>query len=220
MLQPLHRCAWPALRQRSAAAAGPAGGAPASTCRCPVVRSATANARRPAAISSARLAPAWPLTSRSSSPAAWTGRGNGAARDSGHGGVAGQQRGHHFSQRGGAANVESRDARRDPGTQRREHQRAAGIGRLRQCPVPAPAPRAPGRSAPASDSSPANSHAASPRRVELPVGRQDAERDRQVEAARFLRQFGRRQVDGDPPVVGKGEAALCQRGRGPVRAIP
>ena len=49
------------------------------------------------------------------------------------------------------------------------------------------------------------------RRVDLSVGGQDAQRDRQVEAPRILRQLGRRQVDGDALVGREGQAALQQR---------
>jgi hypothetical protein len=56
--------------------------------------------------------------------------------------------------------------------------------------------------------------------VEFPgrdlLGRgQDAERDRQVEAAGFLGQLGRRQIDGDAP-AGHLEARILQRGAHPV----
>ncbi len=50
-----------------------------------------------------------------------------------------------------------------------------------------------------------------PREVELAGGGQDAERDRQVEAPRLLRQVGRREADGDALVVRELEAAGLQR---------
>ena len=68
-----------------------------------------------------------------------------------------------------------------------------------------------GRSWPPSESSPANSNASSRARVDLAGGGEDAERDRQVEAARFLRQVGRREADGDALVVRELEAARLQR---------
>ena len=46
--------------------------------------------------------------------------------------------------------------------------------------------------------------------VDLTAGRQDAQRDGQVEAAGLLGQFGRRKVHRDALVVGKGEAAVLQ----------
>ena len=58
-----------------------------------------------------------------------------------------------------------------------------------------------------------------PRRIELAVGRQKAQRDRQVEAARLLGQVGRRQVDDDPLVVRKREAALLQRRAHPLARL-
>ena len=45
-------------------------------------------------------------------------------------------------------------------------------------------------------------------RIELTAGHQDAERDRQVEAARLLRQVGRREVDRDAFRMGEVEAAV------------
>jgi len=50
-----------------------------------------------------------------------------------------------------------------------------------------------------------------PRAVDLAAGRQDAQRNRQVEAARILGQIGRRQVDGDALVVRKRQPAVLQR---------
>ncbi len=54
------------------------------------------------------------------------------------------------------------------------------------------------RSSPVSASSPANSYSCEGGRRNLPGRGQDAERDRQIEAAGFLRQIGRREIDGDP----------------------
>ena len=68
-----------------------------------------------------------------------------------------------------------------------------------------------GRSSPPSDSSPANSKRVEPGGVDLAGGGEDAERDRQVEAARLLRQVGRREADRDALVVRELEAARLQR---------
>jgi hypothetical protein len=55
-------------------------------------------------------------------------------------------------------------------------------------------------------------------RVDLPAGGQDAQRDRQVEAARILGQVGRRQVDGDALVVRELQPRVLQRERTRSRA--
>ena len=49
------------------------------------------------------------------------------------------------------------------------------------------------------------------RGVDLAAGRQDAQRDRQVEAARILGQIGRREVDGDALVVRELQPGVLQR---------
>ena len=79
----------------------------------------------------------------------------------------------------------------------------------------ASAPRI-GRSSPVSASSPANSNAVEPLGGQLPRRGEDAERDRQVEAARFLGQVRGREIDGDA-ARRKLEARVLQapRARGP-----
>ena len=95
-----------------------------------------------------------------------------------------------------AASPGRRSARRRAGGRRRgssgrrpapppRHSRRAAPGRARAAALQRQGERqraADGRSSPARLSSPANSNASSCRRVDLPVRRQDAERDRQVEA--------------------------------------
>ena len=170
-----------------------------------------------AAISSARLAAAWPLTSRRS------GRRRAAAPLRRRG-----ARQRHGAHRPAAARAPPRSRCRrartsQPVDQRglaalspRQHQRARRPAR-RSASASASAPRT-GRSSPASDSSPANSKRVQPRRVDLPARGQDAQRDRQVEAARLLGQVGRRQVDGDALVVREGEAAVAAARRARARA--
>ena len=161
------------------------------------------------------MAAAWPFTSRrSGSAAAATRRSGTASRSAARiGGFAGQERAHDVEQVAGAAHREAADQRRLVGAGVRQHQRARAFGALAlRCSARAiaSAPRT-GRSSPPSDSSPANSKRVEPRGVDLPGGGEDAERDRQVEAARFLRQVGRRQADRDALVVRELEAAGLQR---------
>ena len=73
----------------------------------------------------------------------------------------------------------------------------------------ASAPRT-ARSSPVSASSPANSWRSSAAAGDLPARGEDAERDRQVEAPRLLRQVGGREVDGDL-ARGKLEVRVLQR---------
>ena len=177
-----------------------------------------------AAISSARLATACPLTSRRSGSAAAATRRSGTASRSaaGVGGLAGQEGAHDVEQMAGAADRQAADRRRLVGAGERQHQRARAFARRsRRAASPAPIASAPGtgRSSPPSDSSPANSKPASRGGIDLPGRGQDAERDRQVEAARFLRQVGRRQADRDPLVVRELEAAGLQRRAHPLARL-
>ena len=56
-------------------------------------------------------------------------------------------------------------------------------------------------------------------RVDLPVGGEDAERHREIEAAGLLGQVGGREVDSDPLVVGKVQAAMKQCGAHPLACL-
>jgi hypothetical protein len=55
--------------------------------------------------------------------------------------------------------------------------------------------------------------------IELAVGSEDADGDRQVEAARLLRQVGGGEVDGHPAVVRKAEPAREERGAHPLAGL-
>ncbi len=129
-------------------------------------------------------------------------------------GIARLQRLHHLQQGVGGAHVDAGDARRGRGAGRRQHQHAR-FGRRthaeRQRERAAHRPKLAGQRQLAGEFV-----AGQPRRLDLAAGGQDAQRDRQVEAARFLRQVGRRQVDRDALVVRKGEAALRERGAHPL----
>ena len=174
-----------------------------------------------AAISSARLAPAWPLTSAQSARRAGVRIAAGARRrrTARHRAASRRQQcAHDIEQVRGAVDRPAVDQRRLVGAglraapARARRRRAARSARLI-----ASAPRT-GRSSPASDSSPANSKRRAARRRSARGG-QDAERDRQVEAARFLRQVGRREVDRDALVVRELEAAGQQRGAHPLARL-
>ena len=164
-----------------------------------------------AAISSARLAPTGLCTSRRSGPLR-RGRRVAAGRAIGSGAARRPASARAPRRAGGRAARTS-----SPRASAASRALAAGSTSARcgacarNASASASAPRT-GRSSPASDSSPANSWRARRCSVELPVGGQDAERDRQVEAAGLLGQVGRRQVDRDALVVREREAAVGQRG--------
>ena len=211
-----------APRRSSAAAAGRRSAAPASTCRCPAGRPSAGCGHRPRRSRARAWRHAWPFTSRRS--------GRSRRREASAAGSASrqrqrrvtrQQRAHHVEQVRRGQNAQAAHAAPPA---RRWPSAAPARGRWRRAPARAAsaiasAPRT-GRSSPASDSSPANSKRVEPGRVDLAAGREDAQRDRQVEAAGLLGQVGRRQVDGDALVVRELERRWSAARRAPVRAPP
>jgi hypothetical protein len=144
------------------------------------------------------------------------GVGHGPRQRGGQGRVARQQRTHHVEQVVRRMDDQALDTRRLARTGRGQHQCAwshrtgAPLQRQRhrEC--------TPHRPQVASQRQLAGKlECGQRRRIELPAGRQDAQRDRQVEAARFLRQVGRRQVDGDAFVARELQPAVLQRGAHP-----
>ena len=127
-----------------------------------------------------------------------------------HGGVAGLQGGHHFEQRARPAHLQPRHACGLAGAALGQHQGAAAalaVRRQGQRQRAAHGPQFAGQRQFARELA-----GSQPRGVDGVHGRQDAQRDGQVEAPRLLGQIGRSQVDGDALVHRESETALLQRG--------